>query len=173
MFYNEVSAASHTVPVNLGLQIVEHLVEYWLYRMELCVRVITPGRAPRLYAHCILTGMDTAVFPKGQTVMPSQEKTGDEHVLASLTSLSPESIDSLAKRWITSVEQIIALCATEDGRKGIMQILGTDSTGLASLLREAEAMVGEEKAKNLRQAHAGGARGVILTEEEKRKYGRE
>ena len=93
------------------------------------------------------------------------------HALASLQLMTAEAGALLEQRWITSVEELIALAASDEGRAGLLSLLKLDEDGLGALLTEAERTVGPAVAARLRDRAPGGATGALLTEEQKKRFG--
>lgn len=76
--------------------------------------------------------------------MPSQETP-----LANLTFWPRSAVEILAKYWITTAEQVIALAATENGRTSLAEQLEIDVATLDKYLRETRAALPAERVRSL------------------------
>ncbi|NLH72755.1 MAG: hypothetical protein GX456_06855 [Verrucomicrobia bacterium] len=93
------------------------------------------------------------------------------HPLAAVPGLDPQALAAFKGRWIETVEQVLSLSATTEGREGLRRLLGCDQEQLEELLAQLSAAVGPETARVLRQPQAGGECGLLLTDEHKKKHG--
>jgi hypothetical protein len=71
---------------------------------------------------------------------------------------------------VETAEEVLALSATPEGRAGLRALLAFNDQQLKTLLEALRAQVGVAEANRLERATPGGARGVILSEEEKRRF---
>jgi len=92
------------------------------------------------------------------------------HPLAAIGGVSPLVVRALKGRWVETAEEVLALSATPEGRTGLGALLCFDGRQLQTLLDTLRAEVGAAEASRLERATPGGARGVILSEEEKGRF---
>jgi len=96
---------------------------------------------------------------------------GGQHPLADIPQFPAASAAVLRKHWIETAEQALAASATAEGREGLKTLLACDESALETLLAALRKVVGPEEAQRLSQPLPGGACGVVLTEEQKRRHG--
>ena len=101
----------------------------------------------------------------------NKESTPEQHPLAEIPELSPDTVCALKGQWIETAEQVLALSASEEGQEGLKTLLGLDDTGLGELLDQLAEIVGPDVSSQLRQPTPGGPCGVILTDEQRRRFG--
>ena len=92
------------------------------------------------------------------------------HPLAAIRGVSPPVVRALKGRWVETAEEVLAMSATAEGRAGLMALLSFGDQQLKALLDTLRAEVGVAEANRLERAAPGGARGVVLSEEEKRRF---
>jgi len=85
--------------------------------------------------------------------------------------LTPDRVQLLQKRWITTVEAVIAAANTDEGKSGLAKSLGMSAVEVGRLLEKAREVVGTERYTELSTPKRGGPTGALLSEEDKRKYG--
>jgi hypothetical protein len=90
--------------------------------------------------------------------------------LAAIRGVPPPVVQALKGRWVATAEEVLAMSATPEGGAGLRALLSFDDQQLQTLLDTLRAEVGALEAKRLERATPGGARGVILSEEEKRRF---
>ncbi len=100
---------------------------------------------------------------------PTGSKSGS-HPLAGIQGVSPSVVRALKGHWVESAEEVFALSATPEGRAGLKALLSFNDRQLKTLLDALRAEVGAAEAKRLERAAPGGAGGVILSEEDKRRF---
>ena len=83
-----------------------------------------------------------------------------EHELSALGSLASGSAQTLRSHWITTVEQLVATAATEQGRKGLESLLGGARASVDVLLRESRELLGTQRYEVLMQGRPGGPLGA-------------
>ena len=93
------------------------------------------------------------------------------HPLADVSGLPAAWQAAFRRQWIESAEQVIGMAATPEGREGLQALLTCGGRELDDLLAELQTVVGPEAAQRLRQATPGGARGLRLTAEQKKRWG--
>jgi hypothetical protein len=101
----------------------------------------------------------------------SDDRSQNAHPLAAIPGISPASLAALKQRWIETAEQVIALAATPQGQDGLKTLLACSDQQWGELLAKLKEAVGTESAARLEQPSPGGALGVVLTEEQKKRFG--
>ena len=96
---------------------------------------------------------------------------GRQHSLADIPKLPAASVAALRRHWIETAEQSLATSATPEGRAGLKALLACDEAVLDSLLAALQSVVGPAEARRLTQPTPGGACGLVLTDEQKRRHG--
>lgn len=102
---------------------------------------------------------------------PTNTPSAPAHPLGSVAGVSAESARRLKERWIETAEQALAATATPEGREGLRELLGMDAAAFEGFLGKLIAAVGAERAAELQKPVDPRARGVVLTEEQKRRMG--
>jgi hypothetical protein len=95
---------------------------------------------------------------------------GGDRPLTALPGIDPTAVAALKLHWIETAEQVLATAATAEGRAGLKALLSFDDASLEALLATLTAAVGPEVAKRLQQAVPGGARGLVLSEEQRKRF---
>ena len=92
------------------------------------------------------------------------------HPLAAIGGISSVVVATLKQRWVDTAEEALAMSSTPEGRAGLRALLSFDDLQLQTLLHVLRSEVGVAEANRLERATPGGARGVILGDDEKRRF---
>ena len=95
----------------------------------------------------------------------------ETHRLEELGLLSTEQIQVLASRWITTVEEFVSSVAAGEAKTTVAHALDMSDDQMTAALQKAEEAIGQVKYAKLITTEPGGARGLILTEEQKKELG--
>jgi len=115
---------------------------------------------------CIKTSPHLFIEPADhsrKSRMTDYEKSSEgenQHRLSCLENLPPSLENRLQSLWITTVEQLVAMCATEKGRKGVESLEECGELLLIEILVEAKSLLGEALYSRLMTPEAGGALGA-------------
>lgn len=90
----------------------------------------------------------------------------DTTQLSDIPDMSDEIVAALGERWITTAEQLLSLCGTQEGREGVRRLLGYGENGLRKLIELVSENMPKEKARSLQAPRPGGKRGLLLPEDE-------
>lgn len=85
------------------------------------------------------------------------------HEIASMHSMTSAFVCTLHTHWINTIEQLVALASTEEGRKGLSVILEVGETQIDEILQESMKILGStlyEKLINAQHIKTGGALGA-------------
>ena len=85
-----------------------------------------------------------------------------------MQSLSPRQLEALESRWITTIDSFVAASAsTKEGREGMCRVLDIKAEELDALLRDACAVLGEERYRELLKGEPGGPIGALWNNDNK------
>ena len=102
---------------------------------------------------------------------PKGDFKSDTHPLEELRALRPEQVQRLKAQWVDSVEALVALGAAAPAKAALAELLGISNQDLAILLEQAAELIGPERAAELSLREPGGPTGMMLTEEQKKRFG--
>lgn len=86
--------------------------------------------------------------------------------LAELERLPVHCVGILANLWITTIEELVAIASTEEGRSHLLRLLSLEAGDLEHLLLDAREALGTEAYAALSTAAPGGPLGAIPPDED-------
>jgi hypothetical protein len=104
-------------------------------------------------------------------VAPGPNHPDNTHPARQIPGLSENQIQRLHDRWIDTAEALLGAAATPEGKSGLAELLGLSPGQLEPLVQQAIDIVGADMARELMSPQRGGPTGVILTDEQRRKWG--
>jgi hypothetical protein len=87
-----------------------------------------------------------------------------------IEQFTPQQLSVLKSRWITTIDEFVAVTATDEGAKGICNALGIEQKTLEILLQEARNLVGNDRYIKLCESKPGGHLGLLLDDEQKGRF---
>ena len=93
------------------------------------------------------------------------------HPLSAVTSVPTSVVAALKSQWIETAEQVLALAASPQGREGLKKLLSFDVRQLEGLLSTLTDVVGPEQSTGPSIGMQAGSLGLVLTEEQKKRFG--
>ena len=102
---------------------------------------------------------------------PGPNHPDNTHPIRQIPGLSESQVQRLHDRWIDTVEAFLGAAATPEGKSGLVALLGLSPEQLEPLVQQATDLVGADVARKLMLPQRGGPTGVVLTEEQRKKWG--
>ena len=88
-----------------------------------------------------------------------------------LPGLSANRIERLRGQWITTIEELAGATATEAAKASVAKLLDATPKEIEELLERARDILGPDRFRQLTAGEPGGPLGVVLTQEQKKRFG--
>jgi hypothetical protein len=89
------------------------------------------------------TGLGSSTEPERDAVVGGPPPLGTP--FAAMPSLTEQERDVLEGLWFTSIDELVAACATPEGRASVEETLGLDGEAFQALLDEARSVLGKAR----------------------------
>lgn len=91
-----------------------------------------------------------------------ESSPGRQHMLADQPQIPSAAVEVLTSRWIETVEQVVSISSTPEGREGLKVLLGFEDAAMDSFLGVLRSVLNPGEVERLGDSTPGGPCGALL-----------